>query len=63
MPSVTRIRIQRKPVDPTRINIQERRELTYWARHFGINEAQLETLVQTVGPLVADVQEEIERTP
>ncbi len=60
---MTRIRIQRKPMDPTRINIKEQCEVTYWARHFGINEAQLGALVQAVGPMVADVQEELERTP
>ena len=60
---MTRIRIQRKPVDPTRIDIQEPNEVTYWARHFGISEEQLQTYVQAVGPMVADVQEEIERTP
>ncbi len=60
---MTRIRTKRNPVDPTRINIQDRGEVTYWARHFGINEAQLQTFVRAVGPMVADVQEEIERTP
>ena len=60
---MTRIRIHRKPVDPTRIDIQESSEVTYWARHFGINEEQLKNLVQAVGPMVADVQDEIERTP
>ena len=56
---MTRIRIQRKPVDPTRINIQESGEVTYWARHFSISEEQLQAYVQAVGPMVADVQEEI----
>ena len=60
---MTQIRTKRKSVDSTRINIQDGGEVTYWARHFGINEAQLQTFVQAVGPMVADVQEEIERTP
>ncbi len=59
---MTRIRIQRKPKDPTCINVQERSEVTYWTRHFGINEAQLKTCVQAVGPMVLDVRNEIERT-
>jgi len=50
-------------MDPTCINIKEPNEVTHWARHFGINEAQLKTCVQSVGPSVADVRKEIERTP
>lgn len=63
MPAMTKITTKSKPADPTCINIDDAGEVTRWARHFGINEAQLKTFVQAVGPMVADVQQEIERTP
>ncbi len=60
---MTKIATKSKPTDLTRINIDDISEVTRWARHFGINDAQLKTFVQAVGPMVADVQEEIELTP
>jgi hypothetical protein len=43
---MTKITTKNKPADPTRINIDDAGEVTRWARHFGINEAQLKTFVQ-----------------
>ncbi len=60
---MTLIRSKPKPINPTRINIQNADEVTYWGRHFGISEVQLEALVQAIGPMVPDVREEIELIP
>lgn len=46
----------RGPRDRERINVHESWELTYWTKHFGVNEAQLRGAVLAVGVMVKDVK-------
>lgn len=52
-----------EPASLTRINVQDEHDVTWWAEHFGISDEQLKAFVHAVGPMVIDVQEEIERVP
>ena len=45
----------RGPQDRSRINVNERWELEYWTRHFGVNEEQLRTAVNAAGTSVEAV--------
>ena len=45
----------RGPQDRSRINVNERWELEYWTRHFGVNEEQLRTAVNSAGTSVEAV--------
>jgi hypothetical protein len=49
----------RGPQDRTRINVNERWELQYWTRHFGVNEEQLRAAVDTAGPSVEAVSKHL----
>lgn len=39
-----------KPQDPSRINVNDVRELRIWAKEFGASEEQLRAAVKAVGP-------------
>jgi hypothetical protein len=45
----------RGPQDRSRINVNERWELQYWTKHFGISEEQLRSAVESAGPSVEAV--------
>jgi len=40
----------RKPEDPSRINVHEEWELTYWVKLLGTSEQDLRSAVKAVGP-------------
>jgi hypothetical protein len=42
----------RGPQDRSRINVNERWELQYWTKHFGVSEEQLRSAVERAGPSV-----------
>jgi len=42
--------------DRDRVNMNEPYEVTYWSKKFGIDKADLEKAVQTVGPMVKDIE-------
>lgn len=49
----------RQPQDPTKINVHEPWELSYWSKKFSIRSDQLKAAVQAVGPLVARVKQHL----
>ena len=46
---------ERRPQDRSRINVNERWELQYWTKHFGVSEEQLRNAVKTAGTSVEAV--------
>lgn len=46
-----------KPLDPGRIDIIDRKELTYWSKEFGCTESELAQAVTQVGEHVTAVRE------
>jgi hypothetical protein len=50
---------KRGPADRARININETYELTYWAEHLGVTQAQLVAAVGQVGFMVRAVKEHL----
>jgi Protein of unknown function (DUF3606) len=47
------------PADRERINIQERYELEYWSRKFGVTPDQLKEAVAKAGVMVKDVARQL----
>jgi len=47
---------RRAPEDPTRINIHQEYEITYWTRELGCTRYELINAVAAVGPYVAKVR-------
>ncbi|MDW7692679.1 DUF3606 domain-containing protein [Flammeovirgaceae bacterium SG7u.111] len=45
------------PEDPTKININQKWELNYWSKKFGVSQIQLISAVNQVGYSVAKVKE------
>ena len=50
--------------DRKRINVHQSHEVRYWTQSLGVSEERLKDVVQKVGPMVDDVQQELgkERT-
>jgi Protein of unknown function (DUF3606) len=46
----------KQPQDPTKINVNEWWEVTYWTQKFGVTPAQLKTAVDAVGTSAAAVK-------
>ena len=46
----------RRPNDPTRININDSWELEFWSKIFGIPPAQLRNIISKVGVRVKDIE-------
>lgn len=44
-----------KPVDPTRVRLNEEHELIFWTERFGISPAALRVIVNSVGSDVDEV--------
>ena len=49
------------PQDRSRINVNERYELDYWTKRFGVTPELLKAAVAAVGPGVADVERQLAR--
>ena len=47
----------RGPEDRSRISLGQDYEVRYWSQRFGINEEELRTAVEEVGPAVSDVEQ------
>jgi len=47
---------KRGPADRSRINVNERYEVSYWTKALGVSADRLKTLVKRVGPMVKDVK-------
>jgi len=47
--------------DRERINISEKHEVQYWTKRLGVSEEELRDPVERVGPMVEDVQKELNR--
>jgi len=47
--------------DRERINISEKHEVQYWTKRLGVSEEELRDAVERVGPMVEDVQKELNR--
>jgi hypothetical protein len=46
----------RGPADPTRVNINEHYELTWWARALGVSRAELSEAARRAGPRLVDIE-------
>jgi hypothetical protein len=49
------------PQDRSRINVNERYELDYWSKKFGVSEDELKRAVDKVGAMADDVEKELKR--
>jgi hypothetical protein len=46
----------KRPLDATKVNVNESWELEYWSQKFGVSIAKLKEAVSKVGVLVSDVK-------
>ena len=53
---------KRGPQDRAKINVQEKYEMDYWSRKFGVTPDQLRNAVKRVGPLAEAVERELQRS-
>jgi hypothetical protein len=52
---------KRSAQDRSRINVNEKYELEYWKKKFGVSEEELRKAVQRVGPSVDAVERELNK--
>jgi hypothetical protein len=50
---------KRKPLDSSRININEPYEVNYWCAEFGVTKSQLLSAVKAVGTSVSSVRKHL----
>ena len=48
--------------DRAKINVQEKYEMDYWSKKFGVTRDQLRNAVKKVGPSAAAVERELQRS-
>ena len=53
---------KRGPQDRAKINVQEKYEMDYWSKKFGVTSDQLRNAVKKVGPSAAAVERELRRS-
>ncbi len=53
---------KRGPQDRAKINVQEKYEMDYWSRKFGVTPDQLRNAVKRVGPSAEAVERELQRS-
>jgi Protein of unknown function (DUF3606) len=53
--------MKKRPQDSSRININERLELQYWADRFGVTQERVRQAVEKVGNSAEAVEREIKR--
>lgn len=51
----------RGPIDASRVNIHEARDLTYWSRALGVSAERLVRAVDEAGAMADDVRAELRR--
>lgn len=54
--------VENKPRLTDRIRIEELYEIEYWTLHFGITPHALQDSVHRVGPMVVDVERDLENS-
>jgi hypothetical protein len=47
---------RRQPEDPLKVNLNERWEVEYWTKRFGVTEAKLREAVKAAGVMVKNVE-------
>jgi hypothetical protein len=52
---------EKKAADRDRIDVNERYELEYWSQKFKVSQDQLKNAVERVGPMVRDVEDELNK--
>ena len=52
---------KRGPQDRAKTNVQEKYEMDYWSRKFGVTPDQLRNAVKRVGPSAEAVERELQR--
>ena len=53
---------KRGPQDRAKTNVQEKYEMDYWSRKFGVTPDQLRNAVKRVGPSAEAVERELQRS-
>jgi hypothetical protein len=53
--------LQRGPMDPTLVNVNEAQDLKYWSRSLGVSAERLIQAVEEVGAMADDVRAELRR--
>jgi len=53
---------KRGPQDRAKTNVQEKYEMDYWSRKFGVTPDQLRNAVKKAGPSAAAVERELKRS-
>ena len=53
---------KRGPQDRAKTNVQEKYEMDYWSRKFGVTPDQLRNAVKKAGPSAAAVERELQRS-
>jgi hypothetical protein len=51
------------PQDRSRINVNERYELDYWSKKYGVSHDELKRAVSKVGVKAEDVEKELKKRP
>lgn len=54
---------RRQPEDPTKVNVNEKWEVDYWTKKWGVTEQQLKDAVKAVGVMTKDVATKLGKTP
>jgi hypothetical protein len=44
------------PIERTRVNLEEARELRYWCKHFEVTQEKLRAAERAVGPFLEDIE-------
>ena len=52
----------RGPQDRSRVDVNEDWELKYWSERFGVDKSDLEHAVESVGPMVSDIEAYFNKT-
>ncbi len=52
---------KRGPADRTRVNVNERWELDYWSKKFGVTPEELRQAVAKVGVMVTDIEKQFKQ--
>jgi len=52
--------VEHAPTDRSRINVNDAREVRWWARHLGVSEQEILDAVKVSGPKVSDVRRHLD---
>ena len=51
-----------RPSDRSRIDVFEDSELQYWSERFGVDKTDLQNAIETVGPVLSDIEAYFNKT-